>query len=80
MLGSSVGPRGIAQESSTPSCSSRKSKCIRVAWCFCTQNRLPSGRLSQSDVLVARRGSPLGSGVCVKSRFRRYSSRAMHEM
>ncbi len=34
--GSSDGPFGTAQLHSTPSCSSRKSQCSRVASCFCT--------------------------------------------
>ena len=32
-------PLGIAHEASTPSCSSRRSQCRRVAWCSWTTNR-----------------------------------------
>src|SRR5450755_2866079 len=79
LLGSRVGPRGIAHESNTPSCSRRKSKCMRVARCFWTQKRLPWGSCSQAEGSdsVGSIGSPLGSGVCLKSRLRRYSSRAV---
>src|SRR5260221_7316188 len=60
----SGGPCGTANESSTPSCSSRTSQWSRVAWCRCTTYRGFAG---------AFRTVPFGSGVLLKSRFRWYS-------
>src|SRR5689334_22431512 len=67
--GSSDGAFGTAHEHSTPSISSRKSQCIRVASCWWTTNmRAPR------DVpgLLA-----IGSGVAPAVRFARYPSRAV---
>src|SRR5260221_245370 len=60
----SGGPCGTANESSTPSCSSRTSQWSRVAWCRCTTYRGFAG---------AFRTVPFGSGVFLKSRLRWYS-------
>src|SRR6059036_107710 len=77
-LGSSGMPLGTAHEASTPSCSSRRSQCRRVAWCSWTTNwpdATGAGAVSPS-----RPASPAGSAVVAKSRLARYSasrSRAM---
>ncbi len=60
-FGLSDGPFGTAHETSTPSTSSRKSQCMRVARCCCTTKVRSS---------AADGGAPdSGSGVFVKSRF-----------
>ena len=58
-LGSSGMPLGTAHEASTPSCSSRRSQCRRVAWCSWTTNwpdATGAGAVSPS-----RPASPAGS-------------------
>src|SRR5437763_482489 len=67
-FGSSGIPRGTAHDSSTPSCSRRRSQCMLRAWCSWTTTR-PPGSLSS--------GPPAGSGVASKSRFWRYLSRRL---
>ena len=57
-------PRGSAQESATPRCSSRRSQCRLVASCCWTTKRPPP---------ACPASPPCGSGVRSKSRFRRYS-------
>src|SRR2546421_861406 len=65
-FGSSGMPRGTAHDSSTPSCSRRRSQCMLRAWCSWITNRPPGSASS---------GPPAGSGVASKSRFWRYLSR-----
>ena len=60
-------PLGTAQETSTPSRSSRKSQWRLVAWCSWTTKR-------GSFFLGAFALSPAGSGVRSKSRFFLYCS------
>ena len=64
-LGASGMPLGIAHEASTPSCSSRRSQCRRVAWCSWTTKRRPSALAASS---------PIGSGVFCAERLDRYVS------
>src|SRR5918995_75857 len=64
-FGSGGMPRGTAHDSSTPSCSRRRSQCRRRAWCSWITNRPPGSPSS---------GPPVGSGVASKSRFARYRS------
>src|SRR3954451_8916085 len=66
-------PLGTANDTSTPSRSSRRSQCSRRAWCsWITKPCSP----------VSRGWSPAGSGVSLKSRLRSYSSslRAIDEI
>src|SRR5690242_6346284 len=65
-FGSGGIPRGTAHDSSTPSCSRRRSQCMLRAWCSWITNRPPGSPPS---------GPPAGSGVASKSRFWRYLSR-----
>src|SRR2546421_388787 len=67
-FGSSGMPRGTAHDSSTPSCSRRRSQCMLRAWCSWITNRPPGSPSS---------GPPAGSGVASKSRFLRYLSRRL---
>src|SRR5918995_186777 len=67
-FGSGGMPRGTAHDSSTPSCSRRRSQCRRRAWCSWITNRPPGSPSS---------GPPAGSGVASKSRFCRYRSRRL---
>src|SRR3954454_2727821 len=62
--GTSGMPLGTAHETATPSRSSRRSQCSRVALCSCTTKRSPAAASSPAGA---------GSGEARKSRLRRYS-------
>src|SRR5436190_20673843 len=62
------GPLGTAQDLSTPSISSRRSQCRRVASCICTISKPPC-------LGPALGTSPPGSGVLSNARFARYFAR-----
>src|SRR3954470_12273690 len=63
-------PFGIPQLRRTPSCSSRRSQCRRVAECSWMTKR---GRSAVGELAGWRVGWTPGSGVSWKSRFRSYS-------
>ena len=64
----SVGtPFGSAHDTSTPSCSRRKSQCSREAWCSWMTNDLPPDPSGAGGV------AGTGSGVLLASRFDRYT-------
>src|SRR5262245_3283797 len=82
--GSQGSPRGSAQDSSTPSCSSRRSQWRRVASCcwmtkrrcwppLCAGSSRPSVERGWPVSSAGSRMSPRGSGVAPKSRLRSYS-------